>query len=135
MDSIEKVPKTNIFSRFSELFGGDCWTRTSDLLRVKKCCKIHAGGEPAGKPLVFGSLDGYTSSQRLRGLLCRESRFTMSWMVAPFLFLLRVIRDSPPTLSVLKFLNYFRNRAFMLACQSAKAAIFHQISQIVQPAG
>ena len=35
-----KVPD---FLRNQELFGGDYWTRTSDLLRVKKCGNFGAG--------------------------------------------------------------------------------------------
>ena len=37
---MQKVPD---FLRNQELFGGDCWTRTSDLLRVKNCVMSSAG--------------------------------------------------------------------------------------------
>ncbi len=29
---------------YEDFFGGDCWTRTSDLLRVKNCVMSGAGG-------------------------------------------------------------------------------------------
>ena len=43
----EKVPD---FVRNQELFGGDCWTRTSDLLRVKNCVMTGAGGHSRRVP-------------------------------------------------------------------------------------
>ena len=44
---MQKVPD---FLRNQELFGGDCWTRTSDLLRVKNCVMIGAGGHSRRVP-------------------------------------------------------------------------------------
>ena len=43
----KKVPD---FLRNQELFGGDCWTRTSDLLRVKNCVMTGAGGHSRRVP-------------------------------------------------------------------------------------
>mgnify|MGYP007003944543 CR=1 FL=1 len=43
----KKVPD---FWRNQELFGGDCWTRTSDLLRVKNCVMTGAGGHSRRVP-------------------------------------------------------------------------------------
>ena len=45
----KKVPD---FLRNQELFGGDCWTRTSDLLRVKNCVMTGAGGHSRRVPHI-----------------------------------------------------------------------------------
>jgi len=41
--ALKKAKRTPEIVRFPVSSGGDCWTRTSDLLRVKKCRKADAG--------------------------------------------------------------------------------------------
>ena len=48
---LQKVSKTPRFVKESGCFlGGDCWTRTSDLLRVKNCVMSNAGGHSRCAP-------------------------------------------------------------------------------------
>ena len=40
--ALVKIKKAPDFFRNQELFGGDCWTRTSDLLRVKRSGRLNS---------------------------------------------------------------------------------------------
>ena len=48
MKNPNAFPMGNKFGFF--ICGGDCWTRTSDLLRVKNCVISGAGGHSRGVP-------------------------------------------------------------------------------------